>query len=45
VQDPERMLSKKTMQAEILKEAIDLARLRKQTSPLLSWSYPENDIR
>ena len=41
VRDLERMLGKKTMEAEILKEALDLARPKKQTSPLLSWSDPE----
>ena len=43
VRDLERMLGKKTMDAEILKEALDLARLKKRTSPLLSWSNPEDD--
>ena len=45
VRDLERMLGKKTMEAEILKEALDLARPKKRTSPLLSWSNPEDDIR
>ena len=43
VRDLERMLGKKTMEAEILKEALDLARPKKRTSPLLSWSVPEGD--
>jgi transposase len=43
VRDLERMLGKKTMEAEILKEALDLARPKKRTSPLLSWSNPEDD--
>ena len=37
----ERMLGKKTMEAEILKEALELARPKKRTPPLLSWSDPE----
>ena len=39
--DLERMLGKKTMEAEILKEALELARPKKRTSPLLLWSDPE----
>ena len=42
MRDLERMLGKKTMEAEILKEALDLARPKKRTSPLLSWSNPED---
>ena len=38
VRDLERLLGRKTMEAEILKEALDLARPKKPTSPLLSWS-------
>ena len=45
VRDLERMLGKKTMEAEILKEALDLARPKKRMSPLLSWSNPEDDTR
>lgn len=45
VRDLERMLGKKTMEAEILKEALDLARPKKRMSPLLSWSTPEDDTR
>jgi transposase len=37
VRDLERLLGRKTMETEILKEALDLAR-PKPTSPLLSWS-------
>ena len=44
VRDLERMLGKKTMEAEILKEALDLARPKKRTSPLLSWSDPEGGL-
>ena len=43
VRDLERMLGKKTMEAEILKEALDIARSKKRTSPLLSCSNPEDD--
>lgn len=45
VRDLERMLGKKTMEAEILKEALDLSRPKKRTSPLLSWSNPEDGTR
>ena len=38
VRDLERLLGRKTMEAEILKEALDLGRPKKPTSPLLSWS-------
>ena len=41
----ERMLGKKTMEAEILREALDLSRPKKRTSPLLSWSNPEDDTQ
>jgi transposase len=41
VRELERMLGKKTMEAEILKEALELARPKKRTPPLLSWSDPE----
>lgn len=45
VRDLERMLGKKTMEAEILKEALELARPKKRTSPLLSWINPEDDTQ
>jgi len=45
VRDLERMLGRKTMEAEILREALDLSRPKKRTSPLLSWSNPEDDIQ
>jgi len=45
VRDLERMLGKKTMEAEVLREALDLARPKKRTSPLLSWSNPEDDTQ
>ena len=38
VRDLERLLGRKTMETEILKEALDLARPKKPASPLLSWS-------
>jgi transposase len=38
VRDLERLLGRKTMETEILKEALELARPKKPTSPLLSWS-------
>ena len=37
VRDLEQLLGRKTMETEILKEALDLARPKKPTSPLLSW--------
>jgi transposase len=40
VRDLERLLGRKTMENEILKEALDVARPKKRTSPLLSWSDP-----
>ena len=45
VRDLERMLGRKTMEAEILKEALDLARAKKQTLPLVSWSDQEGASR
>lgn len=42
VRDLERMLGKKTMEAEILKEALDLARPKKRASLLPSWSDPKD---
>lgn len=38
VRDLERLLGRKTMETEILKEALDLVRPKKPTLPLLSWS-------
>lgn len=38
VRDLERLLDRKTMEVEILKEVLDLARAEKPTSPLTSWS-------
>ena len=45
MRDLERILGKMTMETEILKEALDLARPKKRTSPLLSWSNPEDDTQ
>lgn len=45
VRDLERLLGRKTMENEILKEALDVARPKKQTSPLLSWSDPTDGSR
>lgn len=38
VRDLERLLGRKTMEVEILKETLDLARAKKPTLPLVSWS-------
>ena len=38
VRDLERLLGRKTMEVEILKEALDVARAKKPTLPLVSWS-------
>lgn len=45
VRDLERLLGRKTMENEILKEALDVARPKKRTSPLLSWSDPVGGSR
>jgi transposase len=45
VRDLERLLGRKTMENEILKEALDVARPKKRTSSLLSWSDPVGGIR
>ena len=45
VRDLERLLGRKTMETEILKEALDLARPKKPTSPLLSWSARLGDSK
>lgn len=45
VRDLERLLGRKTMENEILKEALDVARPKKRTSPLLSWSDPTDGSR
>ena len=45
VRDLERLLGRKTMENEILKEALDVARPEKRTSPLLSWSDPTDGSR
>jgi transposase len=45
VRDLERMLGRKTMENEILKEAIEVARPKKQSLPLVSWNDPEDGSR
>jgi transposase len=45
VRDLERMLGRKTMENEILKEALEVARPKKQTLPLVSWHEPEDGSR
>ncbi len=42
VRELERLLGRKTMENEILKEALALARPKKPTSPLVSWN-PRKD--
>ena len=41
----ECLLGRKTMETEILKEALDVARPKKRTSPSLSWSDPTDGSR
>lgn len=45
VRDLERSLGRKTMENEILKEAIEVARLKKPTLPLVSWNDREDSSR
>lgn len=45
VRDLERLLGRKTMENEIFKEALDVARPKKRTSPSLSWSDPTDGSR
>jgi len=45
VRDLERLLGRKTMENEILKEALDIARPKKHASPLLSWSERKDGSR
>ena len=45
VRDLERMLGRKTMENEILKEALEVARPKKHNLPLVSWSNPEDGSR
>jgi len=42
VRELERLLGRKTLEVEILKEALDAARAKKPISPLLSWSGRED---
>ena len=45
VRDLERLLGRKTMENEILKEAIVVARLKKPILPQVSWSDREDGSR
>ena len=45
VRDLERLLGRKTMEVEILKEALDIARVKKQSLQLKSWSVDEEGSR
>jgi transposase len=45
VRDLERLLGRKTLEVEILKEALDAARAKKPLSHLVSWSDPEGGSR
>jgi transposase len=45
VRDLERLLGRKTLEVEILKEALDAARAKKPLSQLVSWSDPEGGSR
>lgn len=45
VRDLERLLGRKTMEAEILKEALDLTRAKKPILPLASWSDQRSGSR
>ena len=45
VRDLERLLGRKTMEVEILKEALDLARAKKPALQLPSWSAVEGGSR
>jgi transposase len=45
VRDLERLLGRKTMEVEILKEALDVARVKKQSLQLKSWNADEDGSR
>ena len=45
VRELERLLGRKTMEVEIRKEALDLARAKKPMLPLVSWSSQEGGSR
>jgi transposase len=45
VRDLERLLGRKTMEVEILKEALEVARAKKPTLPLVSWGDQEGGSR
>jgi transposase len=41
VRELERLLGRKTLEVEILKEALDVARVKKPTLQLRSWNDPK----
>ena len=45
VRDLERLLGRKTMEVEILKEALEVARPKKPMLPLVSWTGREDGSR
>jgi transposase len=45
VRELERLLGRKTMEAEILREALDIARAKKPMLQLPSWNADEGDSR
>lgn len=45
VRELERLLGRKTMEVEILKEALELARPKKRCLPLASWAMREDGSR
>ena len=45
VRDLERLLGRKTMEVEILKEALEVARPKKPMLPLVSWNDREDGSR
>jgi transposase len=45
VRDLERLLGRKTMENDILKEALDVVRPKRRTPPLLCWSDPTDGSR
>jgi len=45
VRDLERVLGRKTMENEILKEALEVARPKKHSLPLVSWNAAEDGSR
>ena len=45
VRDLERLLGRKTMEVEVLKEALDIARVKKHSLQLKSWNADEDASR